>query len=113
MVVAPDDKAVTTPVPEFTVPIVALLLLHTPPVTAFAYEAVPHTSTGPVIIAGIAFTITLIFETQPPLVLYLIVDVPADRPVTTPDEASTVATKVFRLLHVPPLTALLNVIVLP
>jgi hypothetical protein len=45
-------------------------------------------------------------------VIYLIIAVPADTPVTTP-EASTEAMAGLTLLHVPPGTALLNAVVAP
>ena len=41
------------------------------------------------------------------------VAVPGDIPVTAPDAIFTVAIAVFRLLQVPPVTALLNVTKLP
>lgn len=40
-------------------------------------------------------------------------EVPAATPVTVPPVSSTVATAVFKLLHVPPATASLKVVVLP
>ena len=50
---------------------------------------------------------------QPVVVVYVIIAVPFVTPETAPDEMSTVAIAVLLLLHVPPLVASLNVVVLP
>lgn len=43
----------------------------------------------------------------------MIVTVPADTPVTTPDEEPTVAVEPLALVHVPPVEASLSVVVRP
>lgn len=43
----------------------------------------------------------------------MILQLPAVTPVTIPDEEPTVAIAAFELVHVPPVTVLLNRVVLP
>ena len=66
----------------------------------------------PALIVGNPFTVTTVI-TLPPERLYEMFAVPAATPVTTPVAEFTVAIPVLPLLHVPPLVALLNVVVLP
>jgi hypothetical protein len=63
IVVVPALKPVTTPVEEFTVPTVAVVLLHTPPPVPLASRSVvasTHTVAVPLIVPGVAngFTVT-------------------------------------------------------
>ena len=109
---------VTTP-PELTVPFAGVLLLHTPPVAALDKVTVlpSHTALVPVMIPadGLAFTVIdwLTASLQSPVVtVYVIVVVPADKPLTTP-VLLMVATAGLLLIHTPPVVVLLNASVLP
>jgi hypothetical protein len=93
-----------------------LLLLHTPPDVASArvIELPTRTDDGPVIGAR-ELTVTTAVALSVPQALvyeYEIVAVPVDTPDTIPD-VPTVAIDVLLLLHVPPDSVLLNVIVAP
>jgi hypothetical protein len=72
-----------------------------------------HTTVKPVIAVGIGVTSIMIVIWQPESVVYVIIVVPADTPVTTPDVTSTVAIAALPLLHVPPVVVLLSVDVAP
>lgn len=63
-------------------------------------------------IVGNGLIVTVVVAEMPETV-YVITAVPAVRPVTTPVPEPTVATAVLLLLHVPPMLALLSVVVLP
>ena len=110
----PADTAVTTPL-LFIVATPVLLLLQVPPPVASARVVVAPTQrvTGVpgVIAAGLLFTVTVASASQLPIV-YVIVAVPNVIPVTSP-LPSTVATPILLLLHVPPLTLLLSVVLVP
>jgi len=116
MVAVPAATPVTIPVPLMIATLV-LPLLHTPPVVSLlnVVVAVAHSTVVPVIVPalGIAFTV-IICEVAVVLQLlvteYEIVAVPAVIPVTNP-VLSTEATEILSLVHVPPVTALLNVVV--
>lgn len=97
----------------------ALLVLHVPPVTeSVSVDTEPgHNAPAPVIVPAVApgLTVSVAVATPVPQVevtLYEITAVPAATPVTTP-AALTVATPVLLLLHVPPVTAAVNVAVVP
>ena len=66
-------------------------------------EGVPaHTATPPLaLMTGTVYTVTTAVEIHPIPYVYVIVDVPAATPVTTPDEEPTVTLPLL-LLHVPP-----------
>src|SRR3954469_18873776 len=113
MVTVPDDTAVTTPVVASIVATVVLLLVQLPPVTASLSVTEPQTNAAPAIGPGSAFTVTSTLAMQPVLVVYLIVAIPGDTPLTVPLAISTVATETERLLHVPPVVALPSMVVLP
>jgi len=91
-----------------------VLLLHVPPPVLFVNVVVAptHMLAVPPIEAGTLFTVTVIVLLQPPAA-YVIVDVPEATPVTTPVVPSIVATLPLLLLHAPPLTACVSVVVLP
>ena len=110
----PADTAVTTPDAEFTVAMAVLLLLQDPvppPSTAeFAvYVAVAPVQSGvvPVTEATLALGLTVrdckadTVPPQPPVMVKMILVVPAVTDVTTPDAEFTVATAVLLLLQVP------------
>lgn len=72
------------------------------------------THTGPLFEAvgdGSALTVTVVLTEQLVGRVYVITEVPAVTPVTTPVEGLTVATAGVALLQVPPGVALLNVVV--
>jgi hypothetical protein len=89
------------------------VLLHVPPGEASLRVMLKATQTedGPVIIAGEALTVTTEVVRHVPIA-YVITVVPADTPETTPP-VPIVATAVLLLLHEPPNTASLSVIVVP
>lgn len=102
----PALTPVTTPLPEM-VATDGVLLLHVPPDTLFesvVVEPIP-TLVAPVIEPGVRPLVTIMFLTeyvgQVPDNQYVIHAVPADTPVTTPEEL-TVAVAEELLLHVPP-----------
>jgi hypothetical protein len=106
------NDPVTIPV-EDPIDAVVLLTLHVPPVAASLRFVVRprHTFRLPVIGASgftVATTDTLQFSDE----VNTIVASPEFTPITTPDVRFTVATLVFRLLHVP-LVASLSVVVVP
>lgn len=90
------------------------LTVHTPPGVALARVVVnpTHRPRLPVIAAGPAFTVTTVVTKQPLPSAYVIVDVPAAMPVTTP-APEIVDTAGVLLLHAPKGVVLLRVIVLP
>jgi hypothetical protein len=56
----------------------------------------------PVIGARPGFTVTVVILLQPEAIVYVIIDVPAETPVTRPDVSPIVATEVEPLIQVPP-----------
>jgi hypothetical protein len=92
-----------------------LLLIHTPPGVMLASVVCDpsHTCSVPVIGAGSGFTVSARTVKHPVPTAYVITDVPADIPAATPVVASIVALDVLLLLHVPPGTVLVKVVVLP
>ena len=120
IVAVPAATPVTTPVEASTVA-TALDDDQTPPVVALVnVVAEPaHTSVVPLIAAttGRALTVTACVTklVQPFafVMVYVIVAVPAETPLTTPVEASTVAVAVFELVQTPPAGVLASVVVAP
>ena len=118
MVVVPDVTPVTTPKP-FTVATEVLLLVHAPPPAASVrVSGTPrHTKVPPLMLpgSGRAFTVleaVAIAMPQPLDMVYDMVTVPDDTPMTWP-EPSTVATVADPLLHTPPATPSVRVICEP
>ena len=112
----PTAAPYTLPV-EDTVATEAALLVQVPPVVVFvSVVVVPvQITVEPVLTAttGVAITVSsLLTELLPQLLVkvYTSVTVSAVRPVSAPVEAFMVATEGFRLLQVPPLTALVSVV---
>jgi hypothetical protein len=99
---------------EPTVAIKELLLLQLPPdaVLVSVVMAPAHRERLPEIVPGAVFTVTVTAAVQLPIA-YTIEVVPAAIAETMPLEEPTVAIEVFELLHTPPLTELLNVVVPP
>ena len=89
--------------PPDTVATDVLLLLHVPDgVTSLRLVVEPwHTDEIPRIAPGKGFTVTTAAVRQPVGNTKMIVDVPADTPVTRPLDAPARATPVALLLHVP------------
>ena len=114
MVAVPADTALIAPLDEFTVAIPVLLLVHAPPESPLELNVVDplsHIACVPLKLPALGSAVTvasLVSETlaQPPLpeTVYVITDVPADTPVTTPVDELIVATPVLALVHAPPLT---------
>jgi hypothetical protein len=97
-------------------PIVATvlsLLLHGPEPEAVLLSVVvaPAQILNVPVIDGVLLTVTTAVA-KPPDAAYVMVALPVAIPVTTPDP-SIVATEVLLLLHVPPLSELLRVLVPP
>ena len=122
MVAVPAATPVTTPVAAFTVATDGVRLLQLPPVVPLLVKvAVDPTQTvaAPLTVPAMAagFTVITLFELNVPQLLvtvYLIVELPAATPVTTPVDAFTVATDVLRLSQLPPVLPLLvYVVVVP
>jgi hypothetical protein len=110
MVVVPAVRAVTTPVAEI-VATDGVELLHDDAAGLLATLAVvpPHADSVPPMV-GVALIVTIIDFVQPVGAVYTTFVVPATRPVITPVDGAAVPTKVLLLLHVPPVTVLLSVV---
>ena len=113
MVVVPALSADTNPV-EVTLATELLLLFQVPNGVASLSEVVVviQRLDEPTIAAGEGVTVIACVAAVPQPVLYVIVTAPPTRPLTTPVAAPTVAIAVLLLLHVPPLTASDNVVLL-
>jgi len=94
-------------------PVVALF--HVPVVgVLFSVVVVPtHRVSAPVIAVGTGLMVTTLLAAQLVLKVYIIVVVPALRPLTIPVPAPIVALAVRVLLHVPPSGLLVSVICAP
>jgi len=67
----------------------------------------------PLIAPGVVLTVTVNPATQPEPRVYAIIEVPVVSALTMPLDDPMVATVVLLLVQVPPLTELLNVVVVP
>ncbi len=113
-VVVPSETPVITPVVLPAVAIEVLDVDQVPPVAlleSVVVPPIPQTSKDPDIVPGAPFIVTMRMDAGAHPFEYVIVDVPADTPVTIPVADPTVATPVAELLHVPPVVALANVVV--
>jgi hypothetical protein len=72
-----------------------------------------HVDAVPVIAAGNALTVEMRVRIQPLGSMYVITALPAITPVTTPDDAFTVALATELLLQVPPMSELVSAVVEP
>jgi hypothetical protein len=99
---------------ELIVPVAVGVLLHTPPgvALAIAMQSPTHTWVLPVIGPGADTTVTVVVAGQPVESVYVIAEVPNANPFTIP-VLPMVAIVVLPLLHVPPPTLLLSVVVDP
>ena len=98
------------------VPTAALLVLHVPPVVVSARVIVRPTQTNEaeeVIAPTLPNTFTVAVTEQPAALIYVIVAAPGEMPLTTPVPEPIVAMAGLLLLHVPPVVALLRVVVKP
>ena len=104
----------TTPVEELTVAIVALPLLHVPPVAAFAIAVVCPIQTvdTPEFAGKLGLTVTIVVLKQPFPDVYVITAVPTPTPVITPVPV-IVATDVLPLLQLQPGVAVESVVEVP
>ena len=92
------------------------LLLQVPPVVGNTDNTsvyVAQTTGEPVIGAGDGLTVTVSFTKQPVPNVYVIYDVPAAAPYTTPLVGSMVATEDGAAVHVPVVGVLLSAVVSP
>jgi hypothetical protein len=113
ILVLPAATPVTMPVAP-TVAIDVLWLLHVPPPVPVNVVVVPtHVVATPPMAAGSGLTVRIPVRRQPVLSVYVITELPAVMPVATPLVPSIVAIDVFWLAHVPPVTVLLNDVVVP
>jgi len=98
-----------------TVATVVVVLDHVPPVVPSVNVIVEpaQNDEDAEILAGNAFTVTMLVTPQPVLSVNDITDVPADTPVTNPAPVPTVATVVVPLDHVPPVVPSVSVVVEP
>jgi hypothetical protein len=109
------DTPVTIPVAEPT-EAAALAVAHVPDTLVSVVVWPTQTAGVPPEAEGNALTVTVAVMVALPQALdiaYVIVVVPAPAPVTTPDESPIVATTVLLLIHVPPVTELDKVVLLP
>jgi hypothetical protein len=118
IIAVPADMPVTIPV-VLAIAMPTAPVLQIPPLAELLNEVVlpAQTVAVPVMVpaSGSGLTVTICVATAVPqlfVTVYDIVAVPADTPVTTP-LVLTVAIPEAPVLHVPPLTELLNVVVLP
>lgn len=99
----PGVNPITTPV-VLVVAIVALPLLHTPPVLR-SYRPIvapAHSENVPTMAEGNGFVVTIVLILQPVAeAIYVITEVPGDAPVTVPDAEPMVAIAVLLLLQAP------------
>jgi hypothetical protein len=72
-----------------------------------------HTKAAPSMTPGAAIVVIVVVTSVPQPVEYVIAAVPTIPPVTTPEPEPTVAILVLLVLHVPPVTLLLNVMFEP
>src|SRR5438046_2920402 len=99
----PAATPVTTPVPLTTVASAVLPLVQAPPPASLSVvAALTHKLVMPVIADGSGLTVTVVYAGQPfELSVKVSNEVPAEIPDTTPVPATTVATPVVPLAHVP------------
>jgi hypothetical protein len=116
-VALPAATPVTIPVPDPTVAIALLLLLQLPPPASVSVIVEPgHTLAVPLIAAGADIIVMVAVSKSLPhafVKLYEIIAVPAATPVAIPEAEPIVVIDVFVLLHIPPLTELVRVVVEP
>jgi hypothetical protein len=100
--------------PDVTSAIELFALLHEPVPAAVNVTVEPsHTLLVPLIAGAAALTATLLMLRQPVPNEYVMFVDPTVAPVTIPVPLPTDAIALLALLHVPPLTVLLSVIVVP
>src|ERR1043165_3903062 len=100
----PVPTMLVIPVAEPTVALAVLALVHTPPgVLLVRVSTAPvHACVGPAIADGIGITVTTIVVGQPvPEDVNVMVEVPAETPLTYPPDVTIVATDGVLLLQVP------------
>ena len=114
MLVTATLLPVTVPFVPLTVATAVLLLVHAPPpdVELKLVFDPEQTFNDPVIVAGLAFTVTGVLVRQPVPNTYVIVDMPGLAPVTTPVVPFILALPLL-LLHVPPAGPEFNAVVRP
>lgn len=104
-----------TPVLLTAVATMVVLLLQVPPgVVLLSVVAEPAQTTGaPPIDAGMAFTVIVLYASQPELAVYVIVITPAVMPVSWPETPVIDPMATLLELHAPPDAALVSVTVEP
>lgn len=111
----PALTPVSTPVAAVIVATDPLELIQVPPVAVFVNVVVApmHPDPAPEIVPGVPFTVVVTVAAVPHPVLYDIMLVPAVMPDNKPVEGLMVAVVGALLLHVPPVSVLLRVVVPP
>jgi hypothetical protein len=111
----PAATPVITPVVGLMVSVAGQPLLQLPPVVAFVAVVVEPTQVArlPPIVAGNGLTVSVTELEQPVVSVHIIVTVPAEIPVTIPEDEPTVAMAVLLLDQVPPAGLLVSVVVEP
>jgi hypothetical protein len=110
----PYDTPATTPVTEFIVALLVLLLLQVPPAMLALNEIVAgrHSVAIPEI-TGVPLTVIVFVALQPVAMVYATVAVPAAMPENIPDPDTIVAILTLDEVHVPPEVPSVSVAVLP
>lgn len=113
--VVPDATPLTVPEAKPMVALAGAELLHVPPPGGDdrVVDAPTHTVPDPEMAEGRAFTVTSVVATQPVVVVYVMVAVPAAMPDTRPVVLAIVAIPVLPELQVPPAGEAERVAVLP
>ena len=111
----PAVSVVTIPVPEPIVPAEVLLLVHVPPGVESLRSVVElgQIFMMPEIIAGNGLIVAIAVAIHPAGVVYVILVVPADIPVTIPEPEPISAMVVSPLVQIPPAVSSVNVPVKP
>ena len=113
IIAVPAATPVTMPLTGSIVatPVLPLVQLPLPDASLNDVLASGQTSIVPSIAEGSGFTVTTAVVIQPMEDVYVIVAVPGLKPVTTPNKALTGAIVMSLLLHVPPVTLSLKLVV--
>ena len=99
----PPETPVTAPLPDPTVAMATLLLVHEPPRVASVRLVVAPAQTvaAPEMAEGVGFTVMIVVVLQPVGNAYVITLVPGAIPVSTPVPDPITATVTSPLLHAP------------
>jgi hypothetical protein len=115
MIAVPAPLPVTTPVESPMPATPGLLLAQVPPVVmSLRVMLLPlHSLAGPLMDDGSGSTVNTVVTAQPAGLVYVIVAVPGDVPVTMPVAGTTPAMATLLLAHVPPVIEALRRLLFP